>query len=51
MGTVYVARDLLRYCDIHSGDLGTREAILAPRSISPMACGCGESDTESELAT
>lgn len=36
MGTVYVARDALRYCDVHSGVLGIREAILAPLMISPM---------------
>lgn len=51
MGTVYVARDLLRYCDAHSDVLGTRDAILAPLSIGPMACGCSENDKESELAT
>jgi len=51
MGTVYVARDLLRYCDVHSDVLGTRVAILAPLNISPMARDCCESEKESELAT
>jgi hypothetical protein len=51
MGTVYVARDELRYCDVHSDVLGMRDAILAPLNISPIVCYCCESHMESKMAT
>lgn len=50
MGTVYVARDALRNCDVHSGVLGMREAILAPLIISPMVYNC-EIGRETKKAT
>jgi hypothetical protein len=51
MGTVYVARDELRYCDVHSDVLGMRDAALAPLNISPIVYDCCESDMESNMAT
>jgi hypothetical protein len=51
MGTVYVARDALRYCDVHDDVLGMREAILTPLKISPMVFGCCKSEKQSKLAT
>jgi hypothetical protein len=51
MGTVYVARDALRYCDVHSDVLGMREAALTPLTISPMMSDGCESMEEIGLAT
>lgn len=50
MGTVYMARDALRNCDVHSGVLGIREAILAALIMSPMAYDC-ETGRETKKAT
>jgi hypothetical protein len=52
MGTVYVARDALRYCDVHNDVLGMREAILTPLNISPMVFDCCERGKKADkLAT